>query len=240
MGIGCEILSFVVTRKSSPTVKKNFEAGILQSRRLPRAFYADEGTEALAKSLLGMRLVTASRGARTSGIIVEVEAYLGDNDPACHAARGITKRNAVMFQAPGHCYVYLIYGMYHCVNVVSDPEGVGSAVLIRAIEPLEGIEVMRRRRGRAVKLCDLARGPGRLCEALGISTGMSGEHFAESSRIWIEPHTSFDKSKIGVSGRIGISVGQNMPLRFFVKDSPWVSGKARAAEDPIKRYRPGR
>lgn len=158
---------------------------------------------------------------------MEVEAYLGENDPACHAARGITKRNEVMFRSPGHCYVYLIYGMYHCVNVVSDPEGVGSAVLIRAIEPIEGLEVMRRRRGASVKPVDLARGPGRLCEALAISTRLSGEHLADSSRIWIEPHVTFKPSQIDASGRIGISAGQELPLRFFVKDSLWVSGPRR-------------
>ncbi len=181
--------------------------------------------------------MTVSRGVRTSGVIVEVEAYLGVNDPACHAARGLTKRNAVMFRAPGHCYVYLIYGMYHCVNVVSDPEGIGSAVLIRAVEPLEGLEVMQRRRGRSIKPIDLARGPGRLCEALAISTGMSGEHFAHSSRIWIEPYTTFAPSQVGVSGRIGISAGQEMPLRFFVNDCAWVSGKNAAVPGRIKRYR---
>lgn len=240
MGLGYENLAFVVSSRGSTNVKKPRESGIHQSRRLPLDFYTHEGTEDLAKSLLGAKLVTVSRGARTSGVIVEVEAYVGVNDPACHAARGPTKRNAVMFRSPGHCYVYLIYGMYHCVNVVSDPEGIGSAVLIRAVHPLEGIDVMRRRRGRSVRQLDLARGPGRLCEALGISTGMSGEHFADSSRIWIEPHVDVDPSRIGVSGRIGISVGQDMPLRFFVKDNPWVSGKARVAHDHINRYRSSR
>jgi len=198
------------------------------AERFVHGFYAGHKTESLARRLLGARLVTQRAGARTSGIIVEVEAYLGTNDPACHAARGLTKRNAVMFRAPGHCYVYLIYGMYHCVNVVSDPEGVGSAVLIRAVEPVEGVDIMRRRRGGgAVRPYDLARGPGRLCDALGISTRLSGEHFAESSRIWIEPFTQWKPSQIGVSGRIGITAGADLPLRFFVKDNPWVSGKPR-------------
>lgn len=194
------------------------------AERLPHAFYERHKTELLAKTLLGARLVTSIRGVRTSGVIVEVEAYLGFKDPACHAARGLTQRNEVMFRAPGHCYVYLIYGMYHCVNVVSDPEGVGSAVLIRAVEPLEGIDLMGKRRGSSVKRLDLARGPGRLCEALGISTKFSGEHFAESSRIWIEPHTRFKPSQIETSGRIGISAGSELPLRFFIRDNPWVSG----------------
>lgn len=202
---------------------------------LTEDFYAREETEVLARKLLGGKLVTVSRGARTSGVIVEVEAYLGVDDPACHAARGLTKRNEVMFRSPGHCYVYLIYGMYHCVNVVSDPEGVGSAVLIRAVEPLEGVEVMSRRRGAAVKPLDLARGPGRLCEALGITTALSGEHFANSSRIWIEPHVTFKPSQIEVSGRIGISAGQELPLRFYLKDSPWVSSPKRVNSGASKR-----
>lgn len=198
------------------------------AERFVHDFYAGHKTESLARRLLGARLVTQRSGSRTSGIIVEVEAYLGTNDPACHAARGLTKRNAVMFRAPGHCYVYLIYGMYHCVNVVSDPEGVGSAVLIRAVEPVEGVDIMRRRRGGgAVRPYDLARGPGRLCDALGISTRLSGEHLADSSHIWIEPFTQWKPSQIGVSGRIGITAGADLPLRFFVKDNPWVSGKPR-------------
>lgn len=192
--------------------------------RLGSSFYA-LGTEVLARKLIGARLVTVNRGVRTSGMIVEVEAYLGANDPACHAARGMTPRNEVMFRGPGHCYVYLIYGMYHCVNVVSDPEGVGSAVLIRAVEPLEGSEVMRRRRGgERVRALDLARGPGRLCEAFGITKSFSGEHLTESARIWLEQYRSFRNTEIAATGRIGISRGQELPLRFFVRGSPWVSG----------------
>ena len=187
-------------------------------------FYVGGTTVGLARALLGSHLVTEVRGNRTSGRIVEVEAYLGKGDPACHAARGMTKRNEVMFRGAGYCYVYLIYGMYHCVNVVSDPEGEGSAVLIRAVEPLEGLDAMQRRRGGA-RIRDVARGPGRLCKAFGISAAFCGEHFAESSRIWIEPGQSYRPSEIQTSERIGISVGTEMPLRFFIKGSPWISGK---------------
>jgi DNA-3-methyladenine glycosylase len=205
---------------------------ILASSRVARKpyqhdYYERGGTIDLARSLLGSHLVTEVRGARTSGMIVEVEAYLGKGDPACHAARGKTKRNEVMFRAPGHCYVYLIYGLYHCVNVVSDPEGIGSAVLIRAVEPLEGIETMQRRRGGACAR-DVARGPGRLCKAFGISTSFSGEHFAASPRIWIEPGRSYRCSQIETSGRIGMSVGAEMPLRFFIRGSLWISGGRKA------------
>ena len=199
--------------------------------RFPRAFYAKHETISLAQALLGQRLVTLTRGKETSGMIVEVEAYLGKDDPACHAARGVTERNRVMFRSPGHCYVYLIYGMYHCVNVVSDPEGVGSAVLIRAVEPLTGLEVMRRRRKVApeAKDRDVARGPGRLCEALGIVRSWSGDHLANSARIWIEPYECFPRSAVGVSGRIGISAGGDMPLRFFLRDNRFVSGPSLLA-----------
>jgi DNA-3-methyladenine glycosylase len=198
----------------------------LPSSRLPPVFFRQVETESLARKLLGVRLVTVVRGVRTSGEIVEVEAYLGRNDPACHASRGKTGRNAMMFEAAGHCYVYLIYGIYHCVNVVSDPEGVGSGVLIRAVTPMEGIETMRRRRGRA-DMSDVARGPGRLCQSFGITASFCGEHFATSQRIWLEPFTTYSREQIAISGRIGISAGQELPLRFFVKHSPWVSGTRR-------------
>jgi DNA-3-methyladenine glycosylase len=193
--------------------------------RLTRQFYENYDTVSLARALLGQKLVTAFRGVETAGMIVEVEAYLGKEDPACHAARGMTERNRVMFRSPGYCYVYLIYGMYHCVNVVSDPEGVGSAVLIRAVEPLSGIDVMRRRRSmsRAARDIDIARGPGRLCDALGIVRGWSGEHFADSSKIWIEPYQRVSSAGIGITGRIGISAGGDMPLRFFIAESRFVS-----------------
>ncbi len=185
----------------------------------------------LARSLLGTRLVTLSRGTLTSGMIVEVEAYLGSNDPACHAARGKTARNEVMFAAGGHCYVYIIYGMYLCMNVVGDPQGVGTGVLLRAVEPLEGLPAMQRRRsaGRArtrIPLRDLARGPGRLCQALGISRTYGGEHFATSSRLWIEPYRRIAPQAIATSGRIGITDGAELPLRFYIKDSLWVSGRS--------------
>ena len=181
----------------------------------------------LARSLLGSHLVTEVRGVRPSSIIVEVEAYLGKDDPACQSARGKTKRNEVMFRAAGHCYVYLIYGMYHCVNVVSDAEGIGSAVLIRAVEPREGLEAMQRRRGGA-RIQDVARGPGRLCKAFGISASFSGEHFAVSPRMWIEPGRSYFRAEIETSVRIGISVGTELPLRFCMRGSSWISGRRKA------------
>jgi DNA-3-methyladenine glycosylase len=217
------------------------EGAIRRPQRYAEDFYTSRDTVSLARSLLGARLVSVSRGALTSGMIVEVEAYLGSDDPACHAARGKTPRNEVMFTAGGHCYVYLIYGMYLCMNVVAHPEGVGTGVLLRAVEPLEGVPVMQRRRsaGRTnrIDLRDLARGPGRLCQALGISRSHGREHFATSSRLWIEPHREVSAREIGTSGRIGISDGAELPLRFYIKDSPWVSGRSSSSggAPPLRR-----
>lgn len=201
-------------------------------QRYGKDFYTRGDTISLAHSLLGARLVSVARGALTSGMIVEVEAYLGSNDPACHAARGKTPRNEVMFLAGGHCYVYMIYGMYLCMNVVGDPAGVGTGVLLRAVQPLEGLAVMQRRRaaGRTtnhISVRDLARGPGRLCQALGISRTHGGEHFATSSRLWIEPYQEVAKADIATSSRVGVTNGAALQLRYYVKNSPWVSGRCR-------------
>lgn len=194
--------------------------------RFPPDFFTRYDTVKLARALLGQKLVTSSRGALTSGMIVEVEGYLGHNDPACHAARGMTKRNEVMFTSAGHCYVYLIYGIYHCVNVVSETEGVDSGVLIRAIEPLNGLETMKRRRAPAITR-DLTRGPGRLCQAMGISKSFLGEHLSVSDRIWLEPYRDIPSDHIATSGRLGISKGGELPLRFFIRGNPYVSGRTR-------------
>ncbi len=191
--------------------------------RLSHDFFQGS-TRSLARALLGQSLVSYRGGRLVAGMIVETEAYLGSNDPACHAARGMTPRNEVMFRSSGHCYVYLIYGMYHCVNVVSESEGVGSAVLIRAVEPLEGIDVMNVRRGPHVRRAlDLARGPGRLCEAFDIDRTLSGTHFCSSPEIWIEEAPSVRSRDIEITGRIGIREGAELPLRFAVRSSRFVS-----------------
>ena len=177
-------------------------------------------TEDIAKRLIGMRLVSKSGGPRTAGIIVETEAYLR-GDPACHASRGMTKRNESMFLSPGHSYVYLIYGMYHCFNVVTAPHGVGEAVLIRAIEPTDGIEAMSLRRNAAA-IGNLANGPGKLCQAMGIDKSLDGQHLWESTLLYIE-EGQLRKHTIASSERVGISSGKDLLLRYFLKGSPYVS-----------------
>lgn len=199
---------------------------IRKSDRLRRDFFSQHTTVDLARALIGKKLVTSDRGARTSGIIVEVEGYLGKDDPACHAARGMTPRNQVMFTSAGHCYVYVIYGIHHCVNIVSELAGSGSGVLIRAIEPLEGLDTMERRRSSRIKR-DLARGPGRLCEAMGIHKSHLAQHLSTSSRIWLEPYREVLADEIATSGRIGVSSGVDLPLRFYLRGSPYVSGRPR-------------
>src|SRR5437588_1912639 len=137
--------------------------------RLERSFY-DRPTLEVAADLLGKVLVHNRRGVRTSGAIVEVEAYIGESDPACHAAPGPTRRNQPLYGMPGHAYVYLNYGIHCLVNVVTEAHGSPAAVLIRALDPLDGVDVMRRRRERAIdSVHDLCRGPGNLTLAMGIT-----------------------------------------------------------------------
>jgi len=191
--------------------------------RLKQSFF-ERPTPRVARDLLGKVLVSMREGELVSGRIVETEAYLGADDPACHASRGMTPRNEVMFRVGGHCYVYLIYGMYHCVNVVTERAGYGSAVLIRAVEPIEGLEAMRKRRGEGCRRVeDLARGPGRLCQAFGIGRDLSGAHYGVSEEIWLEEGVPVSPAAVGSSGRIGIREGAELALRFFVQGSPFVS-----------------
>jgi DNA-3-methyladenine glycosylase len=169
--------------------------------RLPHDFYRRDA-RLVARELLGHRLVTFVDGVRTAGRIIETEAYLGADDPASHSHRGPTARNAPMFLAGGFAYVYLIYGMYWCFNVVTGEEGEGEAVLIRAIEPLEGIDVMRARRGAAR---DLANGPGKLVIALGITREMNAADLASDRRVWIEEGVAVTDAHVRTTPRIGIS-----------------------------------
>lgn len=176
----------------------------------------------MAKELLGMKLSTLRLGAITSGIIVEVEAYLSNLDEASHSYKGQTARNVSMFKEAGHCYVYQIYGMHYCFNVVTEPHGIGEAVLIRALEPLEGVEAMQSRR-KSNNIRNLLSGPGKLCQALAIDRSSDGLNLLESNDVFIENHRSFEPGEISNSPRIGISKAINFPWRFYVNNSPWIS-----------------
>lgn len=188
------------------------------SAPLSRAFYNRPAVE-VARALLGTVLVHGS----TSGVIVETEAYLGLQDRAAHSWRGITPRTRVMFGEPGHAYVYLIYGMYECLNVVAEPEGSPGCVLIRALEPLEGIPRMQRRRHPGARgIEDLANGPGKLTLALGITRRHNGADFT-TGPLTIHPPEQREEIQIGVSPRIGIKHCADWPLRFFIQGSRFVS-----------------
>ena len=186
-----------------------------------------KGGEGAARDLLGCYLVSTIGGEVVGGKIVETEAYLGSRDPASHAAErvGRTTRNAPMFGPAGRAYVYFIYGMHWCLNVVTGEEGDPQAVLVRAIEPEFGGEVIRRRRKRDR---DLTNGPARLCQALGIDGSLNGHQFGQDPLFLIGGDPTGNK-QIGVSGRIGVRRADDWPLRFYLRGHPDVS-RGKAAE----------
>jgi DNA-3-methyladenine glycosylase len=203
-------------------------------RPLPRAFY-DRPVTRVARALLGRVLVHDSPRGRLAGLIVEVEAYRGADDPASHAFRGPTRRNAVMFGPPGHAYVYFTYGMHHCLNLVTGPPGVASAVLVRALEPRLGIEAMEASRGVSVRE-RLARGPGCVAQALGLDRRHDGLDLTRGP-LWVsdrEPERG--GRSVGVSPRIGIRLAAERPWRFFLRGNPFVSGRRRL-EFPVDTHR---
>jgi DNA-3-methyladenine glycosylase len=204
----------------------------------------------VARALLGQRLVRVLDGRRTAGIVVETEAYIGEEDLACHASAGRTARNAIMFGSPGYAYVYFIYGMYHCLNIVTEREEFPAAVLIRALAPAEGIDVLAKRRGLSERLQTeldrrplsgtgsvrpgptlraLLSGPGRLCQAMAIDRSLNGESLL-GNRLFLERATPPERvlpERILATPRIGVDyAGQwrDRPWRFVVADSPWLSG----------------
>jgi DNA-3-methyladenine glycosylase len=188
-------------------------------KKLDRKFY-DRPTLKVAKELLGKYLVIQKDGNLLSGKIVETEAYIGFKDPASHAYRGMTPRNKVMFGDPGYAYVYLTYGMHHCLNLVTEKNGYPAAVLIRALEPAEGIELMKKRRG-CQNLKDLTSGPAKLCQALGIDRSLNGADLC-SDMIYVEDRGE-DIGKIVTSSRIGINEGKKKNWRFLVENNEFVS-----------------
>lgn len=198
-----------------------------QESDLSEAFFSSS-TTSLAKKLLGMFLVSESDRGVSVGRIVETEAYLSRNDPACHASKGMTKRNAQMFGEPGRGYVYLIYGMYHCFNVVTAKNGVGEAVLVRALEPVHGIELMQKRRG-GKPIPELCSGPGKLTIALGINEKHNGGCLRTgplklySREAFPDLASPMKRVKVVQTTRIGITKGAELPLRFYIEGSSFVS-----------------
>lgn len=187
---------------------------------LPRSFYARD-TVTVARELLGKIIVNYIPAGPIAGRIVETEAYI-QGDPACHASRGMTPRNQVMFGPPGHAYVYFIYGMYYCFNTVTALAGVGEAALIRALEPLAGLPVMRanRRRQKAVDLCS---GPAKLVQALGITRDHNGVDLTAGSLVLLQG--TAPKENIVTTTRIGVNEVEKLPLRFYLEGNIYVSRK---------------
>jgi len=192
-------------------------------RALPREFYA-RVTPVVARDLLGRNLVRRLGGFRLEGKIVEAEAYRGSDDPASHAYRGKTSRNQVMFGKPGVAYVYFTYGMHHCLNVVTEEEGVPGAVLIRALEPLNGIEEMKKRR-RTSDLRALTNGPARLTQAMGITRSLNGTDMTVSGELFVSAAPPNPIPRTVCSRRIGVRLGREKPWRYHVQGNPYVSGR---------------
>jgi DNA-3-methyladenine glycosylase len=188
-------------------------------RKLNREFY-NRPTLKVARELLGKFLVVKKGGRLLSGKIVETEAYDGFKDPASHAYRGMTPRNQVMFGPPGYAYVYLTYGMHHCLNLVTQKKGYPAAVLIRALEPVDGISVMKRRRGRQ-RLKDLTSGPAKLCQALGVDRRLNGADLL-SDTIFVEDRGEVP-GRIARSSRIGVNEGKKKKWRFYLDSNQFVS-----------------
>lgn len=202
---------------------------------LPPPFFA-RPTAVVARELLGSVLASSIGGAVVAGRIVETEAYLGADDPGSHAAtKGITLRNRVMYGPPGRAYVYFTYGNHFMLNLVTEPDGTAGAVLIRAIEPTDGIETMRARRGGRSGP-ELTNGPGKLASALGVTLAHNGIALGNELVVLAGPRVP--ENRVAVGGRIGLSAGHELPLRFSIMGNAYVSkgrtGPPRAARDAGK------
>ena len=194
-------------------------------KKLPRSFYL-RPTLTVAKDLLGKFLIRRIDNQQLIGRIVEVEAYLGEKDAASHAYRGQTPRNEIMFREGGYLYVYFTYGMHYCCNVVTESAGKGRAVLLRAVEPTEGIETMRtlrKFRGKKKDDRELTNGPAKLCEAFGIAREENGTDLLGNKIILATDGTTIPRSMIAASPRIGISDAVEHEWRFYVRGNPFVS-----------------
>jgi DNA-3-methyladenine glycosylase len=204
---------------------------------LPVRFF-NRPAELVARELLGAVVMSRAGGALTAGRIVETEAYLGYDDPASHGYRHRrNERNAALFAAPGTWYVYLSYGVHWCANLVCEGPGRGSAVLLRALEPLEGLDAMAARRGAPDPRL-LCSGPGRLCQALGITRGLDGRAM-RSSMVTIVSGSAIAEPDTEATPRIGISKAADWPLRYALAGSPWTS-RARLSSGRTLAARPSR
>ncbi|MBI5474552.1 MAG: DNA-3-methyladenine glycosylase [Ignavibacteriae bacterium] len=195
-------------------------------KKLPREFYL-QPTLRVARKLIGKYLIRTIGRTQLIGRIVEVEAYLGSADPASHAFNGRTRRNDVMFWQGGHMYVYFTYGMHFCSNVVTEAEGVGHAVLLRAVEPIAGLSVMARNRSLSLNSeagrRELCSGPAKLCEAFGIARGENATDLC-GNEIWIAEDTAEKKRHaVLTSSRVGITRGCEHAWRFYARENPFVS-----------------
>lgn len=194
-------------------------------RIVPRDFYA-RPPDRVARELLGKTLVRRYEGKRLAGRIVEVEAYFGLDDPAAHAFAGKTARNAVLFGPPGFAYVYFIYGMHYCLNISCEPEGQAGSLLLRALEPVEGLDLMAELRGldADAPARQLASGPGRLCQALGITRSTHNGIDVTSARTGLHVEDDgFRPEKIEAGARVGIRKAAERPLRFVIAGNGFVS-----------------
>ena len=200
----------------------------LSYKKLENFFYQRELLN-VARGLLGKVIVKADGNKILAGKIVEVEAYHGDFDQAAHSYGGLTKRNEIMFNEGGYLYVYFTYGAHHCCNVVTGKKGQGTAVLIRAVEPVSGIDVMIKNRfGRKLKndkeIFNLTSGPGKVCKAFSIDRSHSGSDLT-GENIFILDGRRIQKKEIGISKRVGITRSTDLPWRFFIKNNPYLSRK---------------
>lgn len=209
-----------MTKNAAPRARRSRFAPVLD-----RSFY-DRPTELVARDLLGALLECRTAEGVAAGRIVETEAYIGEHDLACHAAVGRTERTAPLYGPPGNAYVYFIYGMYWCFNAVTRAVGEPSAVLVRAIEPVTGIDLMHARRPKAKRLIDVANGPGKLCIALGI-TGAHNTLSLQRPPLVIRQGELVPEDRVAVTPRIGISQWADAPLRWIVADSPFVSKRVQ-------------
>ena len=192
-------------------------------KALPRKFYA-RNTPIAAEELLGKHLVRHTLGSKIVGRIVEVEAYGGNDDPGSHACRGMTPRNQLMFGEGGFAYVYFVYGMHYCFNVVTEKQDVPGAVLIRALEPIKGIEIMKKNRGNS-NVFNLTNGPGKLTKAMNITGKQNGLDLTKSKELFICKPEETEKFEVVSANRIGIKVGVDKPWRLYTKNNIFVSKK---------------